>query len=1012
MHNAQVFSNKNLNLFPSAALRFLSRAVVATACLLALPVLALDASKPLSEFMFQTWSVDEGLPHSAIRDVTQTRDGYLWFATHEGVARFDSLNFTVFNEANTPSLKGTGVITLLAAKDGSLYIGLRDGGVVQYLDGKFEALATEPALPTGRASLLAEDSTGAIWASVGSAGIARVTGKTSKLFSTADGLPTGIITIVRATANGEVWVGTANGLAVFRDGKFNSKPTGSWIDTTGIADVLRDSKGRLWVATSGEGLAIVEGDTIRRIRRAQGLGSDSLTRMIEDRSGSIWVGSLEGVQRIERDKPEHIERFTAADGLSNNNIRAILEDSENGVWVGTDQGTSRFRESLLMTWGARRGITQEFTRAVLEDRKGRVWVATADGLFMMQDGTTRRFGREQGLLTTAVLSLAEDPNGTLWIGTNGGGLHRMVNDKIELVSAKMALPAVAVRAILPMKDGSLYVGTATSLFKWSWKAEVPVQRVTVGQGQNVEQVTSLHEDARGNAWVGSRSGAGVIEPGSGAPVMLVVEGKSPVLAINGDQQGRVYASFTTYGVARIDGAGAARKVRFLSRNDGVPEQSFFVAIDDKRGSLWLCSTRGIVKLPMAQIEERIAGKREKIEPAYFTRADGMASTQCNGASQPAGWLMRDGRVLFPTAKGIAVVSPDAKMLAPRKAPPVHIRRVSIDGAPSPYTAQEGVQLPAATHRLEIDYVGLSFSDPEKVRYRYRLEGFDENWVEAQRETKAVFTNINPGQYLFRVISSREGGEWNDTGMSLRVVQRPHFYETGWFRWGGLLVVLLAAFAAYRGRIMQLKAQRTLLHKTVVERTQELELEKQKLESASNEKAKLLVQVADAARAYEKLSKEDALTGIPNRRELDRFLAHEFERAVRNGRPLSVALGDIDFFKKINDLHSHAAGDEVLRSIALILGAGSRHIDMVGRYGGEEFVLVLPETDRDEAMAICERLRQSIESSDWETKGAGPRVTMSFGVAALQGDASHERLMARADARLYEAKAGGRNRVCG
>ncbi len=986
--------------------------LLAALILLPLPSWALDASKPLSEFMIQTWSVDEGLPHSAIRDIAQTKDGYLWFATHEGVARFDSLNFTVFNEANTPALKGTGVITLLPSKDGGLYIGLRDGGVVRYLDGKFAAVASNPPLPAGRASLLAEDTSGALWCSMGSAGIVRIAGGTAKSFGVADGLPAGIITIVRATADGAVWVGTANGLAVFRGDKFVSKPTRSWLDTAGIADVLLDSNKRLWVATSGEGLAIVEGDSIRRIRRPQGLASESLTRLIEDRNGSIWVGSLEGVQRIERDRPEHIERFTAADGLSNNNIRVILEDSESGVWVGTDQGASRFRESLLLTWGARRGITQEFTRTVLEDRKGRVWTATADGLFMMQDGATRRYGREQGLLTTAVLSLAEDPNGTLWVGTNGGGLHRLVRDRFEQVSAKLALPAVAVRAILPARDGALYVGTATSLLKWSWKQEVPVQRVSTALGQNVEQVTSLHQDARGHVWVGSRSGAGVIDAGAGGPVMKVVEGKSPVLAINGDQKGRVYVSFTTYGLARIEGEGAAGKARFLSRADGVPEQSYFVALDDRRGNLWLCSTRGIVKLPMAQIDERIAGTREKIEPANFTRADGMASTQCNGASQPAGWVMRDGRVLFPTAKGIAVVSPDAKTLAARKAPPVHVRRVSIDGASAAFSMERGVELPSGTHRLEVEYVGLSFSDPEKVRYRYRLEGFDESWVEAQRETKAAFTNITPGEYVFRVRSSREGGEWNDDGMALRVVQKPHFYETGWFRWGGLVVVLLAAFAAYRGRVRQLESQRTLLHVTVQQRTRELELEKQKLESASNEKAKLLVQVADAARAYEKLSKEDALTGLPNRRELDRFLAHEFERAVRNGRPLAVALGDIDFFKKINDMYSHAAGDEVLRSIAQILGADSRNLDMVGRYGGEEFLLVLPDTGRDEAHAICERLRLSVEAFDWQAKGAGPRVTMSFGLAAMDADSSHERLVARADARLYEAKAGGRNRVCG
>jgi diguanylate cyclase (GGDEF)-like protein len=313
--------------------------------------------------------------------------------------------------------------------------------------------------------------------------------------------------------------------------------------------------------------------------------------------------------------------------------------------------------------------------------------------------------------------------------------------------------------------------------------------------------------------------------------------------------------------------------------------------------------------------------------------------------------------------------------------------------------------------VEISYVGLSLADPEKVRYRYQLRGFDADWVDAGREAKAVYTNISPGKYAFTVQAAREGGAWGESGAALTLEHLPRFYETTWFRLLFAVAFIMLVFVIYRGRIAQLNAQRKRLQTMVDERTRDLEREKQKLEATNNEKAQLLVQVADAANAYERLSKEDSLTGLGNRRELDRILAHEFERAVRNVRPLTVALADLDFFKKINDHYSHAVGDDVLREVANILKVGCRSIDMVGRYGGEEFVLVLPEADREVARQICERLRAAIEGFDWTSKYPGLKVTMSFGLTTLSNESSYERLLALADGRLYDAKAGGRNRVC-
>ena len=974
----------------------------------ALPATALDTSKPLSDLTHQTWSVDEGLPHSTVRSIAQTADGYLWFATHEGAARFDGLAFTVFNQANTPALRGNGVASLVTTRDGSLVLGLRDAGLARYARGKFESFAPEGDIPAGTVNYLAEDAAGNLWAAIGAVGLVQIANNKARVFTVADGLPANAITSMRATSDGQLWVGTISGLARFQDGKFVRSPTGTWLDTASIAAIAEDREKRIWFATNGQGVAVREGTSVRRYGREQGLASEALTRLQVDHNSGVWIGSLDGVHRLANNR---FERFATPDGFTNNNVRDIFEDGEGSIWIGTDSGLNRFRDARVTTWGVRKGLTEEFSRAVLEDRKGRIWVATSDGLFVVSTTGVRRFGRAQGLVNGAVLSLAEDPGGTLWIGTNGGGIHRLVGEKIEPVSLKFGISVEPVRAILPARDGTLWVGTSTSLLKASWKENVPVVRMAMDANLSSEQVSALLEDKIGRIWVGTRGGLGTV--GNGEAAVTRVPGiDSSVLAVNSDAEGRIWVS-TSNGLVYLQPGTSASShhVRRLLPAEGVPAQAYFSALDDHAGQIWTCGNRGIIKISKSQLAELVAGTRQRLEPIHYGRAEGMATAQCNGASQPAGWRARDGRIMFSTARGIAIADPAREAKTNLRAPPVHIKDVLVDAERANRSEAGNFEVPPGKHRVEISYVGLSLADPEKVRYRYQLNGFDPDWVDAGREAKAVYTNVGPGKYEFRVLAAREGGAWSEPGAKLTLEQLPRVHETAWFRIVAAMVLIMIVFLVYRGRVAQLNVQRKRLQQMVDERTRDLEQEKQKLEATNHEKARLLLQVAEAAKAYERLSKEDSLTGLNNRRELDRILAHEFERAVRNGRPLSVAVADLDFFKKVNDLYSHAVGDDVLREVANIFREGCRNIDMVGRYGGEEFVLVLPEAEREVAHQICERLRATIENFDWALRYPGLKVTMSFGLATLSGEPSYERLLALADKRLYEAKESGRNRVC-
>ena len=974
---------------------------------------ALDTNKRLSDLMHQSWSVDEGLPHSTVRAIAQTADGYLWFATHEGAVRFDGVSFSVFNQESAPALVGSGIASLLKAADGSLILGLRDRGLVRLVGGKkFETLDPTGILPAGSVSLLAEDAKGAIWAGVDNAGIARI-GRNptddSRLFTIDDGLPANNVNAVRVLQSGALWVGTPRGLAVFRDGKFVPNPTGIWLDTASIAAIVEDREKRLWIATNGQGVAVREGQTWRRVGRSEGLASDALTRMMVDRNGGVWIGSLEGIYRL---KGARIERFGAPDGFTNNNVRDIFEDGEGGVWIGTDSGVNRFRDATITTWGVRKGIVEEFTRAVMEDQRGGLWVGTSDGLFSIAGEVTGRYGRQQGLLNGAVLSLAQDASGTIWIGTNGGGIHRLKGEKIEELSTKLGISDVPVRAIVAARDGTLWLGTSAGLVQSSWKSNVAPRVWLRADGLPSEQINALYEDTAGRLWIGTRNGLAVIEPGGKTVNGRELGVTATVLAINVDTDGRLWIS-TNRGLNVVEANKATGKfaMRHLSQSEGIPAQAYFSVLDDHGGFLWTCGNRGIVRLAKEEIAEFVAGTRKSLQPTYYGRADGMATAQCNGASQPAAWRTRDGRLLFATARGVAIVEPGRETTRDLSAPPVNIKDVLVDSERVVLEVGRRINIPAGKHRVEIAYVGLSLADPEKVRYRYRLIGFDPDWVEAGRESKAIFTNIRPGTYRFQVAASRVGGPWSAVGAELELEQEAHFYESQWFKWLASLLIIVAGVGAYWARVAQLNVRGRQLQSMVDERTLALEQERQKLEATNQEKARLLVQVAEAAKSYEKLSKEDGLTGLANRRELDRNLALEFTRATRNERPLSLALADIDYFKKINDQYSHAVGDDVLRAVARILVDGCRNHDTVGRYGGEEFLLVLPETDAQAAWHICERMRKTIENYDWKAIAADLSVTISFGISTRAADdKSAERLLALADTRLYQSKTDGRNRV--
>jgi diguanylate cyclase (GGDEF)-like protein len=985
------------------------------------PAKALELVKPIADFIHETWSVDNGLPQGTIRAIAQTNDGYIWLGTHEGLARFDGREFTVFTEANTPLLRGNGVVALLQSRDGGLYVGLRDRGVVRYFAGKFSAVDLDTESAEAGVSALAEDMTGALWVGTSGRGVVRVpqtatTGAARaapRAFRKKDGLPNDNVTALRVSASGDVWIGTFNGLVLVRGENVVLNPTGNKPDKAYIASIYEDREKRLWIATFGDGLYRWSKNEFRQFDKRDGLNGTTFNRVFEDKTGSIWIGGLEGLQRLVGDR---METFTTADGLTNNFVRELLQDAQGSLWVGTDRGLDRFRDGRITMWGQRRGLADEFVRTVLEDRNHNIWIGTADGLFRFTPNPNAkapggkpiykatRYGREQGLANAAILSLEEAGDGAIWVGTNAGGLYRLrpaANYAAENIAAKMSMGAGSVRALTAAHDGSLWIGTSAGLFRW--RANAPPARFTTNEGLPSEQILSLHEDGRKVLWVGTRHGIARLEGGAVLPAVPGYAFEGNVFSFSPDSTGVLWLG-TARGLAMIQGA----ELRFFKAADGIPERSFFNVLDDRQGSLWMCSNQGIVRVTKLALREIASGSRPPSAAELLGRPDGMMTVQCNGGSGPSSWLGKDGQLMFATARGVAMV--DATRAVPFSVvpPPVFVREMEIDGVTKPVT--NAMTLPPGEHRVEIRYAGLNLADPDRVRFRYRLQGFDDRWINAGGDQRAVYTNVPPGKYRFQVSASNQEGAWGEPPTTVDLTVKTFFFNTLPFRVGVIAALLLGAFLLYRMRVASLKKRAVTLKVQVEERTRDLAEQTQRLRLADDEKAKLLQRVEAQARSFEALSKEDALTGLANRREMDRFLSVEVDRARRNERPLSVAMADLDYFKQINDRFSHNVGDEVLRVVSRIFTKSCRSIDMAARFGGEELVLVLPETKLAQAEMLCERLRDAVEHYDWAQIHPELKVTISVGIVSVAPDATAESMLNAADQRLYAAKRAGRNRV--
>jgi len=750
-----------------------------------------DADGP-REFLIQNWTRDNGLPGNTVTAVAQTPEGYLWVGTLGGLARFDGMRFLNMDLRQTAGVSQRAVVALYTDRGGNLWIGTQDGALVRYRQGKF-TVYTPPSRQTAdrpvrrlveagddalwllnfegalyrwvdgvfhpaaeRSDLVAlvGDRAGGLWAAARSELFRREGGGLASVWNSGrePGFQPEVLTPARA---GGCWVAGNGSLRRFDAGRWRETRGAVPDNQPALSGLLEDAEGSLWLSSYGGGVSRLDRDgAVRRLTRETGLPSNLVRCLFADREGNLWAG-LEG-KGLARIRKPPFASYGPAEGLSSEAILCACEGQDSEVWLGTNgDGVQQVIAGQVRQYGAREGLTNQFVWSLLRDRAGRLWAGTwGGGLFRMEG---ERFVRAVPELDAdaAVLALHEDARGTLWLGQrkiSARQIDALEGGRRRTYEIPGDLPRIDVRTIAETPDGSLWFGTMENgLLRYR---DGVFERCDVQQGLPPGAIATLSLDDAGVLWV-AVAGAGLLrwEQGRFAPA----SGTRQLLGDNVNQ-----------------------------------------ITDDGLGYLWCGLDNGIIRLKADSLRDSPPGTNPHLEWQRFSKADGLPGNECSGS----GFRARDGRLWFPTATGVAVI--DARQVTVEPPPPVVIEEALLAGNPflgGTGRAKSGdtLKIPPGSGQLDIGFAALSFTAPERLRFRYHLVGRPDSLVEAGSARVARYSYLPPGKYEFQVTACHEGGPWNETWATLPFEVLPHYWETWWFRLVAL--GLLAGAAALTARLV-------------------------------------------------------------------------------------------------------------------------------------------------------------------------------------------------------------------
>ena len=775
--------------------------------------------KELSQYVHDSWQSRQGLPQSSINTILQSRDGYIWLGTQEGLVRFDGINFKVFDKSIVDIMLSNDVRVLHEDLKGQLWIGMRDGGLLHLESDSFSVIK---GFENNRISALASSSDGELWIGTTDNGLHQLIGDS---LSKWDNLPSEQIGALLYESGGTLWVGTRDsGLVAIKENMPRHWTTADGLPSNDITALSGGEKTGLWLGTREAGLAFFHHGVFRTYTQDENLPSNLILTLFEDRRGNLWIGTDQGGLARWNNPGSNNTRssfshFKSSDGLTHDTVKSLYEDSEGILWIGTDGGgLNSLRSGKFTTYTSQEGLVEDFIYSVHQDNQGDFWFSSENGVSRYREGEFNSFTVNDGLTNNFVTSFASTPDGSVWMGTYGGGLNRLSYDKngkalFTSFTTQNGLLDDGVFALYTDSNGRLWIGTGGGL---SYYENGTFSHYTEEDGLSSNFITIILETANQSIWVGTYdAGLNIIQDGN-ISSLTTEDGltSSAILALHEDNDGGLWIGSYGGGLNRLkDGI-----LTSFTTRDGLFNDNVFKILQDDQENLWMSCNKGLFMVSKKNLTDYAEGLIDRIESTVFDVSDGLKSQEFNGGIQPAGWQSTDGRLWFPSAKGVAVIDPNR--IETNELPPNLVLESVIADEQTLSIADHTVLKPG-TEKIEFHYVGLNFTAPDQVKYRYKLDGVDDDWVEAGSRNAAYYTNLQPGDYIFSIMAQNNDGVWNKYPVTFSFYLQPFWYQNKWVLALGLIITLLTTFMVHRARVAQLKNRKLHLERVVDTRTRHL-----------------------------------------------------------------------------------------------------------------------------------------------------------------------------------------------
>lgn len=821
----------------------------------------LDPRQRLTQYIFESWTEDQGLPQNAVQAVTQSRDGYIWFGTQEGVVRFDGVRFTVFTTYNTPGLKGRNFYAVIEDNAGRIWVGAYGGGISVCEKGRFRNYGTDKGITDDVAALF-QDKKGTIWAGVNN-GLHRFNAQsdTFEKINDESGPKGAHISGITEGNDGSIYVATYEGFFVMQDGKFTKYGKAQGLSIDRINSIYRDKQGVIWLPTD-EGLNKFSNGSFSVINQANtpGLTNNIINAVYEDSNGNFFLAT--GSAGFVRIRNGRAEALTIKNGLTSDNILCIHEDREGSVWFGAQGGgLCRLKNGKFTPFGVPEGLSAPMLWGVFKDSKGTMWVQTnGGGVNEVRNGeVVRVYNEANGLPSNIIRSVGEDKDGNIYFGTQEKGLVKLQGGsggKISVLTKKDGLAGDFIRTTYQAPNGEFWIGFHREGISVMNNGKV-VRNYTTNDGLPNGTVYSITPVKDGSLWIATRGGLANLRDGQFTNY-TTKNGLSEniTMALYEDNDGALWIGSNGGGIMRYKN----NEFKAITTKQGLPDDTEYSLLEDKQGYVWMTCNKGVLRVLKKEMNEVADGKREKLtDVALFGKLDGMRSSECNGGNKSPSARDESGRFWFPTIAGAATIDPE-NIPVNQLAPPVVVEEIIVDKE-SIYLHDEEVNIPAGKSSFEFHFTALSLLFPQKVRFKYKLEGFDRDWIEAGTRRTAFYTNISPGEYTFRVQACNNDGKWNETGASLKFYFKPYFWQTWWFVLFCLAAIGGAIYWAYRIRIRAAEKREEQLSKRIDEMLVDLKTahDATLLEKASVEqKVEIAVRESETHRQYLASSVEELL----------------------------------------------------------------------------------------------------------------------------------------------------------